>query len=248
MLLHDKCCWSCSSAAANVPGCKQRAGHTKGDCWVRSATDGSVVTVISQCLCCHVFPMFWIGLFKEIAELSSYMSTVLALPQAHWPSLATGPAPPASCLLWHRTDFSKEYSSFTGVGKCCCSGFLVTGLFCTQGLWNRGWNMPFSQTSSGFSCHIYKQNRSLNTCLLKSSQLGNSRIFQEQELVSPNFATSPAMQMSLTQRLFRKKHVMIMTEYPKHLMMKYYEIIRLNTEKNSRNCQGRFPLCFHVTI
>lgn len=92
--------------------------------------------------------------------------------------------------------------------------------------------MPFSQTSSGFSCHIYKRKRSCNTCPLKSRQLGNSGIFQEQELVSPNFATSPAMQMSVTQRLFRKKPVMIMTEYPKqHLMTRYYEIIRLNTEK-----------------
>lgn len=92
--------------------------------------------------------------------------------------------------------------------------------------------MPFSQISSGFSCHIYKQNRSCNTCPLKSCQLGNTGIFQEQELVSPNFAISPAMQMSVTQRLFRKKPVMIMTECPKqHLMTKYYEIIRLNTEK-----------------
>lgn len=55
-----------------------------------------------------------------------------------------------------------------------------------------------------------------------------------QELVSPSFAISPAMQMSVTQRLFRKKPVMIMTEYSKqHLMTKYYEIIRLNTEKKA---------------
>lgn len=56
-----------------------------------------------------------------------------------------------------------------------------------------------------------------------------------QELVSPSFAILPAMQMSVTQRLFRKKPVMIMTEYSKqHLMTKYYEIIRLNTEKKAQ--------------
>lgn len=94
--------------------------------------------------------------------------------------------------------------------------------------------MSSSQISSGFSCHNYKEKRSCNTCPLKSSQLGNSGILQEQELVSYIFNTSPAMQRSFTQRLFGKKRVMIMTEYPnQHLMTKYYEIIRLNTEKKA---------------
>lgn len=131
-----------------VPGCKQRAGHTKAqqrglpgqECykWLSCNRDLSVAVLP------HVFPRFWISLSKEITEFFSCMSTVLAWPQPHWPPLVAGPSPTASCLLWHKTDISKEYSSFTGVENCCCSDFLVTGLLHTQGLWKRALNMPFS--------------------------------------------------------------------------------------------------------
>lgn len=121
-----KCC-------SNVPGCKQRAGHMKAgqrgllgqECykWLSYNSDLSVA------LLSHVFPMFWISFSKEITELSSCMSTVLAWSQAYWPPLVAGPLPSASCLRWHKTDISREYSSFTGVRNCCWSDFLVTGLY-----------------------------------------------------------------------------------------------------------------------
>ena len=103
--------------------------------------------------------------------------------------------------------------------------FLEIGLLGAQGLWNRGWNMLFDQKSC-VSCHIRGQNRSCNHALLGPLGVGSSGIFQERELVSPSFSTLPAMQIA-TQRLLRKKPVMMISDCRKqHLVTKYYEISR----------------------
>jgi len=83
--------------------------------------------------------------------------------------------------------------------------------------------MLFYQTSSPSSAPSIGRRDQEPHCTLPSPAGGGSGILQEQELVSAN---ASAVQTSTAQRLFRKKSVMIISEYQKHLMTKYYEISR----------------------
>lgn len=171
----------------------------------------------------RLFTLFWINLSVEITQLASAQSWCDHRPSGLLWLLVLHFQHPASDGT--RKMFPRNIPFSTGMGSAVA---LIS------------WNWTFRCT------RIVKQ--SLEYAILPSSPLGWGvrGFFQEQELVCSSFSSLPAMQMCVTQRLLRKKPIVIVSEYCKqHLMTKYYEI---NRPQKNRSCWNRFRLCFHVTI
>lgn len=161
---------------SSVPRCKRRDRHMRAqqrgllgqECykWLDCNSVFSVSTLP------HIFPMFWINLSIEITESGLQPEHSLGLTTDQLAFSGSWSFSFSILPLMAQDRCFQEISLLHRDGDCCCSDFLEIRLLCTQGLWDKGWNMPFYQTLSCVSCHFHRQKRSHNTCPLKSPWVG----------------------------------------------------------------------------